>query len=128
MLDLLGRLAWRPLETANATGSAIYRSVEMSRPTLLIDEADTFFDKKDELRGILNSGHRLGGSVIRSVGDDFEPRAFFSTYSALHASVGERRRRLAKPIMNIELRRRLKTETIELPRPVRPQGQAMVHG
>jgi hypothetical protein len=55
--------------------------VEIQHPTLLIDEADTFLSENEELRGILNSGHRRGGSVIRTVGEDFEPRAF-STYSA----------------------------------------------
>ena len=81
LLDVLSRLVMRPLATANATAAAIFRVVEMQQPTLLIDEADTFLSENEELRGILNSGHRQGGSVIRTVGEDFEPRAF-STYSA----------------------------------------------
>ena len=52
----------------------------MARPTLLIDEADFFLRDNEELRGVLNSGHRRGGHVIRIVGEDFEPRAF-STFS-----------------------------------------------
>jgi hypothetical protein len=50
----------------------------------LIDEADTFLkgrNTSDELRGIINSGHRKGGFVLRTVGDDHEPRAF-ATYAA----------------------------------------------
>ena len=80
-LDVLSRLILRPLPTANASASAIFRVVELQRPTLLIDEADTFLPENEELRGILNSGHRQGGFVIRTVGEDFEPRSF-STYSA----------------------------------------------
>ena len=75
LLDVLSRLVMRPLSTANVTASAIFRVVEMQRPTLLIDEADTFLSENEELRGILNSGHRQGGSVIRTVGEDFEPRS-----------------------------------------------------
>ena len=80
-LDVVSRLVLRPLPTANASAAAIFRVVELHRPTLLIDEADTFLPENEELRGILNSGHRQGGSVIRTVGEEFEPRSF-STYSA----------------------------------------------
>jgi hypothetical protein len=37
----------------------------MLQPTLLIDEADTFLRDNEDLRGVLNSGHRHGGSVLR---------------------------------------------------------------
>jgi putative DNA primase/helicase len=72
--DVLGRIVLRPLPTANVSPPAIFRVVEAHRPTLLIDEADTFVSQKDELRGVLNSGHRKGRSVLRTVGDDHEPR------------------------------------------------------
>ena len=70
LLDVLGRLVRRPLPTANVTSSAVFRVVEAYRPTLLVDEADTFLRDNDELRGIINSGHRHGGCVLRTVGDD----------------------------------------------------------
>ena len=63
---------------------AIFRVVELQRPTLLIDEADTFLPENEELRGILNSGHRQGGSVIRTVGEDFEPRSVFDLFGLRH--------------------------------------------
>ena len=66
-----------------ATAAAIFRVVELQRPTLLIDEADTFLPENEELRGIHSSGHRQGGSVIRTVGEEFEPRSF-STYPLRH--------------------------------------------
>jgi hypothetical protein len=81
LLDVLAHLVLRPLPAANVTSSAIFRVVEAHRPTLLIDEADTFVFENDELRGVVNSGHRRGGSVLRIVGDDHQPHAF-STYSA----------------------------------------------
>jgi putative DNA primase/helicase len=42
LLDVLERLVLRPLQTTNVTPAAIFRVVEAHRPTLLIDEADTF--------------------------------------------------------------------------------------
>jgi putative DNA primase/helicase len=113
LLDVLSRLVRRPLPTANATAAAIFRVVEMQRPTLLIDEADTFLSENEELRGILNSGHRQGGSVVRTVGEDFEPRSF-STYSACAiALIGKLPGTLADRSVPIELRRRRADEPIE---------------
>jgi putative DNA primase/helicase len=89
LLDVLSHLVMRPLPSSNATTAAIFRVVEMQQPTLLIDEADTFLKANDELRGILNSGHRQGGCVLRTVGEDLEPRSF-STYSRSLASCRKR--------------------------------------
>jgi putative DNA primase/helicase len=113
LLDVLSRLVWRPLSTANATAAAIFRVVEMSRPTLLIDEADTFLRDNEELRGVLNSGHRRGGAVLRTVGDDHEPRPF-ATYSACAiALIGKLPATLADRSITAELRRRLASEAVE---------------
>jgi Protein of unknown function (DUF3631) len=80
---------------------------------LLIDEADTFLSESDELRGILNSGHRQGGAVIRAVGENLEPRSF-STYSACAiALIGKLPSTLADRSVPIELRRRRVDEIIE---------------
>jgi putative DNA primase/helicase len=76
LLDLLHHLVLKPLLAANVTPAAVFRSVEVARPTLLIDEADTFLKDNQELRGVLDSGHRRGGNVVRIVGDDMEPREF----------------------------------------------------
>jgi Protein of unknown function (DUF3631) len=113
LVDILSRLVMRPLPVANATASAVFRVVEIQRPTLLIDEADTFLSESDELRGILNSGHRQGGAVIRAVGENLEPRSF-STYSACAiALIGKLPSTLADRSVPIELRRRRADEIIE---------------
>jgi len=58
LLDVLLGLVREPLVAANATAAGIFTQIDARNPTLLIDEADTFLAGKDELRGILNSGHR----------------------------------------------------------------------
>lgn len=64
LLDLLARLANRSLTTANISPSAMFRVIEESQPTLLIDEADTFLGGHDELAGILNAGYRKGNAYV----------------------------------------------------------------
>jgi putative DNA primase/helicase len=112
-LDVLSRLVSRPLPTANASASAVFRVIEMLRPTLLIDEADTFLPENEELRGILNSGHRQGGYVIRTVGEEFEPRRFSTYAPCAVALIGKLPPTLADRSVSIELRRRRADEPIE---------------
>jgi 5S rRNA maturation endonuclease (ribonuclease M5) len=111
-LDVISQLVLRPLPAANVSASAIFRVVEGFRPTLLIDEADTFLKDNDELRGILNSGHRKGGAVLRNVGDDHEPRSF-STYGACAiALIGQLPGTLTDRSVPITLTRRKRDEDI----------------
>jgi putative DNA primase/helicase len=120
LLDVLGRLVLRPLPTASVTPAAIFRVVEAHRPTLLIDEADTFLrgERADELRGVLN-GNRKGAVVLRTVGDDHEPRAF-SVYSACAiALIGTLPDTLHDRAVTIDLQRRRPNETITPYRPDR---------
>jgi hypothetical protein len=77
LLTLLLGMVRRPLPASNITSAALFRAVEKYQPTLLIDEADTFLRDREELRGVINSGHtRSTAVVIRTVGDDHEPRVF----------------------------------------------------
>ena len=69
LLELLGRLANRSLAAANISPSAMFRVIQDSQPTLLIDEADTFLEGRDELAGILNAGYRKGNSYVVRVAD-----------------------------------------------------------
>jgi hypothetical protein len=112
LLDVVGRLVWRPLPTSNATVAAIFRVVELSRPTLLIDEADTFLPENEELRGILNSGHRFGGSVIRTIGEDHQPRMFSTFCPCAIALIGKLPGTLADRSVSVELKRRRPDEAV----------------
>lgn len=113
LLDVLGRLVARPLLTSNATAAAIFRVVEQSRPTLLIDEADTFLKGNDELRGILNSGHRKAGAVIRTVGDGHEPRQFSTWSPASIAMMGRLPDTLNDRSIVVTLYRRKPSERVQ---------------
>jgi len=80
LMLLVHELVRRPLLATNASQAALFRCIEEYRPTLLLDEADTWLRENEELRGILNGGHsRKTARVIRTVGEEHEVRAF-STY------------------------------------------------
>ena len=112
-LDVLGEIVARPLPTSNATTAAIFRTIEIAKPTLLIDEADTFLGENEELRGVLNSGHRRGGQILRTVGDDHEPRQFATWAPAAIAMIGRLPDTLEDRSVSIALRRRRPTEKVQ---------------
>jgi putative DNA primase/helicase len=119
LLDVVFRLVLRPLMASNVTAAAIFRTVEKYKPCLLIDEADTFLGVNNELRGILNSGHRKGGAVLRVTGDDLEPRQFATFGPCAIALIGTLPSTLADRSIPIELNRRRPNERVESYRPDR---------
>lgn len=64
LLTVLHALLPRPLFTSNISPSALFRTIQAYKPTLLIDEADTFAKTNEELRGLLNAGHTKSGAVV----------------------------------------------------------------
>ena len=74
LMEWLGEVVNRPLCASNISVSVAFRAIDQFQPTFLLDEAETFITRQnDELRGILNSGHKRSGAfVLRSVGDSAE--------------------------------------------------------
>jgi hypothetical protein len=64
LLDVLGALVLRPMAASNVSAAAVYRAVERWRPTLLLDELDTYIHDADELRGVINSSHRRSQAYV----------------------------------------------------------------
>jgi hypothetical protein len=85
LLELLLNLVFRPLPASNITAASLFRAIEKYKPTLLLDEADTFLHNNDELKGIINSGYPSSSSyVVRTVGDDFEPKLSITLPRMVH--------------------------------------------
>ena len=79
LLDVLSRLVSRPLTVAHMSASFLFRAIKSWKPTLLIDEADTFIRENEELKGLVNAGHTRASAYVGrtvAVGDDHEPRLF----------------------------------------------------
>lgn len=114
MLSTLARLANRPLVASNITPAALFRTVGQWRPTLLIDEADSFADDNEELRGIINSGHtRDTAFVVRLVGADHEPCVFTTWSAKAMAGIGKRAGTIESRSIPLQLRRKLPHEHTE---------------
>jgi hypothetical protein len=73
LLECLRLIVREPVPMAGASIAALFRLVEERHPTLLMDEVDAHFGKRgpdtEDLRGLLNNGHRRGIPYWRVVGD-----------------------------------------------------------
>lgn len=72
-IEITELLVPRPVEAVNGTPAYLFRKVadKDGRPTILFDEIDTVFGPKakdnEEIRGLLNAGHRRGAVAGRCV-------------------------------------------------------------
>jgi Domain of unknown function (DUF3854) len=73
LLDVLGRLVNKSLQSSNFSVAAIYRVIEKLHPTLLIDEVDTWLKENEEARGVINSGHTRGSAFVLRCNKDSGP-------------------------------------------------------
>ncbi|MGH6678881.1 MAG: DUF3631 domain-containing protein, partial [Bradyrhizobium sp.] len=122
LLDLITRLVPRPLGASNITSAALFRTIEAAQPTLLLDEADTYLRRNDELRGVIDAGHRRDGAVIRTVGDDHEPRLFRVWAPVVIAAIGRLPGTIEDRSIVIPMRRRRPDESVTSLRLDRPTG------
>jgi Protein of unknown function (DUF3631) len=112
LLRTISPMTLRPLSTENISMAALFRTIEMVEPTLIIDEVDTFLKDNDDMRGLLNAGHMHGGQVIRTVGEDFEPRAFSVDGPVIIAGIGNIPATLEDRSITIPLKRKLKKDLV----------------
>ncbi len=113
-LSVIGALAPKTMHAVNISTSVLFRVIEKFCPTVLIDEADTFLEANDELRGVLNGGHnRLSAYVWRTVGDDFEPHRFRVWAPKCVAMIGKLPDTLEDRALVVHLRRKQEGETVD---------------
>lgn len=113
-LSILGALVPRPLMASNISPAVVFRAVDAARPTLVIDEADTFLDGSDGLNGILNSGHtRAMAFVYRCVGENYDPQGFTTWAPLAIAKIGKLSPTLQSRSIEIPMRRKRPDELAE---------------
>jgi putative DNA primase/helicase len=113
LLIVLRHLGWNTALITNITTAAMFRVVDEFAPTLLIDEAETFLKKNEELRGILNAGHKRADAYVLRFNNDLGKTERFSTFCPkVIALIGKLHETLADRSIILNLRRRLKTEKI----------------
>ncbi len=114
LLNIIGKLVPVPLPAANITTPAIFRSIEKYKPTLLLDEVETFIRDNEEMRGVLNSGFtRDSANVVRTVGEAHDPRPFNTWCPKVGALIGKLPDTLQDRAIVLVLRRSLPSEKPE---------------
>jgi putative DNA primase/helicase len=97
--------------SSNITAPALFRYIADVRPTLLIDEADSFVKDNEELRGILNSGHtKAAANVIRNI--DHKPRRFSTWAPKALATIRSVADTLEDRAIVVQLQRKPPTATV----------------
>jgi putative DNA primase/helicase len=115
LLDFMARICHRPLPASNCSPAALFRVIERDQPTLLLDEADTFFGSNPDLVGIINSGHtKAAAYVIRMVGEgkNMEPRQFSTWAPKLIAGIGRVTDTIEDRSIVLELKRKPASERL----------------
>jgi len=91
-LELLQGLALRAWYVMRPTEAVLFRKIDKSHPTLLIDEVDTIFKEKnggtEGLRAVLNGGNRRGVPVPRCIGDGHDVVDFDTFCARALAGIG----------------------------------------
>src|SRR5437870_3360351 len=102
------------IPASNISAAGIFRTIEEFTPTLLVDEAETFLKDNEELRGVLNSGHRRRfAAVIRLVGEQHETRIFSTWCPKAIACIGSLPGTLEDRSIVIHMRRKTAQERVE---------------
>ncbi|MGW6461993.1 DUF3631 domain-containing protein [Streptomyces sp. NPDC055078] len=135
-LEICGTLVPHPMVAVNASPAALFRAVSglnSGRPTILFDEIDTVFGPKakdnEELRGLLNAGHRRTGVSYRCVGDGGQQtvQAFPSYAAVAVAGLGWLPDTILTRSVIIRMRRRAPNEHVDAfrSRLHEPEGHAL---
>jgi hypothetical protein len=112
LMELLDFLVAGPWLTSSVSSAVLYRTIDDLHPTLLLDESDATFNGNREfgeaLRGVLNSGHHIGGKASRCerAGDNFVRRDFDTFCPKAIAGIGKLPDTVADRSIPIRLRRK----------------------
>ena len=111
LMEVAGTLAWRSEPVSGRiTPAGMFRMITLHEPTMILDEADTYMGDDPELRGIVNgSQRRKMAFVIRTVGEDYEPRRFSTWCPKAISGIGDLPDTVADRALTIRLERRSPT-------------------
>jgi hypothetical protein len=134
-LELSELLVPRPIRTMDATAAYLFRRIggPEGLPTLLYDEVDAIFGPKasahEELRALLNAGHRRGAVAGRCVlkGKDWVAEDSPAYCAVALAGIGDIPDTIMDRCVAVKMRRRAPHEIVEpyRERLHRPPGEAL---
>jgi hypothetical protein len=112
--SILGRLIRKAMLASNVSAAVIYRVIERDRPTLLLDEAETYMEGREDIRGILNSGHTPEAAFVwRTDPPNYLPKGFSTWAPIAVAKIGKLSATLASRSVIVLMRRKRSDERVE---------------
>lgn len=131
-LEVLDLLVPTPMHTVNMSAAALFRQVADKQPTLLMDECDTYLgwkvaEKHEELRGLVNAGHRRGAVAYRVRKESLKVDEFPAFAAAALAGIGDLPDTIIDRSIVVRMKRRALSEKI-VPfrhREAWPEGDAL---
>jgi hypothetical protein len=121
-LEVSELLVPRPVQSVNATAAYLFRKIsdEDGPPTILYDECDTVFglktsDNSEQIRGVLNAGHRRGATAGRCVvkGKLIDTEELPAYCAVALAGLGNLPDTILSRSVIIKMRKRAPTENVE---------------
>lgn len=131
LLEVLELVVARPLSVVNISKPALFRSIRDDRPTLLLDEYDALFGSRartdEDMRALLNAGHRRSATVIRCEGQNMTPQRWPVFCAKALAGIGGLPDTVADRSIPIVMKRKRAGEEADrfLRREVEPKAQAL---
>ncbi|NND16972.1 MAG: DUF3631 domain-containing protein [Silicimonas sp.] len=112
--SVVSALVPKPMHAINISPAVVFRVIEAEKPTLIIDEGDSFLKDNEDMRGLLNGGHdRRTAYVWRSAGDDHEPRRFRVWGPKVVAMIGRPPDTIVDRSILVRLRRKRPEDAVE---------------
>ena len=122
VLEILELVCRNPIQTVNVSVPVLFRLTGGEQPpTILFDEAETMLGYRvakehEDLRGLVNAGHRRGSAVYRMVMDGKgggEPERFETFAPVAFAGLEELPETVMARSVVVRMRRRMPSETVE---------------
>jgi hypothetical protein len=119
VLEVVETMVPGAMHVLSASTPAIFRTIEAETTTLLLDEVDAIFGRRgrdennEDLRALLNAGHRRGATIPRCVGPTHEVRRFPVYTAVALAGLGDLPDTLMTRSVVIRMRRRTHNEQVD---------------
>ena len=114
LLKILLAACPHALPSSNVSVATLYRIIQSQRPTLILDELDSFLPGNEWLRGILNSGHDPQFAfVLRCASEEHAPKSFSTWTPIALGLIGKLPETLQDRSIEIRMRRKLPGEKVE---------------
>lgn len=117
LLEVLASVVRDPILTTSISPSALFRAVDEHVRTVLFDEVDTVFSRREgneDLRALLNAGFARGGQVHRSEpqGKGFVGRSFDVFAAKALAAIGNLPETISDRSIHVRMQRRTAAEKV----------------